>query len=255
MSQALACSLPRACSVHRNMKTMAKICFLTPGLYVLLSAKCGVRAAPKGKGWKVRDLRGAILYFRQEGMVPAASCTQLSCVTDPTSARVILTWANFYHLKSLCFRDKWASRHLSALKSVSVLRCGTSNYQREENQELYVKSKHPWDAASWHRISPSCLPSFQFNRLPIVTFAELQLLKFFYSYRICSKDSIMKTENVHVSLAGMSEWLAAFSFAWQGMEKTFSCRIKDFNTKLARGQGTHHRASHNLPKKSRSRAA
>lgn len=31
-------------------------------------------------------------------------------------------------------------------------------------------------------------------------------------------------------------WLAAFSFAWQGVGKTSPCRIKDFNTKLARGQ-------------------
>lgn len=49
-------------------------------------------------------------------------------------------------------------------------------------------------------VSSSCLPSLLFNRLPVVTFAELQLLKSFYSYRICSKDSFMKIENVHVSL-------------------------------------------------------
>lgn len=90
MSQALACPLPRACSVHRNVKMMAKICFLTPGLYALLSARCGVTAVLKGKGWKVRHLRSAISYFRQEGMAPAASCTQHSCVPDPTSARVLL---------------------------------------------------------------------------------------------------------------------------------------------------------------------
>lgn len=53
-------------------------------------------------------------------------------------------------------------------------------------------------------VSPSCLPSLQFNRLPVIKFTELQLLKSFYSYRICSKDLIMKIENVHVSLTAGS---------------------------------------------------
>lgn len=151
MSQAPAqCSLPRACSVHRNTKMMAKICFLTLGLYALLSARCGVRAAPKGKGWKVRHLRGAVLYFRQQGKAPAASCTQHFCVpVYPAPARALLYSRCIYLPKQIfilrnpCFRDKCALRHLSALKSVSVLKCGTSHYQRDENQGLYVKSKHP----------------------------------------------------------------------------------------------------------------
>lgn len=56
-------------------------------LYFALSKVWGNSST---QGWKMRHLRGAILYFRQEGMAPAASCTQHSCVPDPTPARVLL---------------------------------------------------------------------------------------------------------------------------------------------------------------------
>lgn len=70
---------------------------------------------------------------------------------DPTAVRVLLqvhtlcvltfTPANFYPSKSLWFRGKCAFRHLRAIKSVSVMKCGNFNYQKGENQGLVVKSK------------------------------------------------------------------------------------------------------------------
>lgn len=53
--------MPKVPSVHRDVKMMANpLCFLTPGLDILLSARCGVTAAPQGQGWKVRHLTDSI---------------------------------------------------------------------------------------------------------------------------------------------------------------------------------------------------
>lgn len=68
----------------------------------------------------------------------------------------LFTPANFYPSKSLWFRGKCAFRHLRAIKSVSVIKCGNFNYQKGENQGLVVKSKPLWalwDGAAWHGTS------------------------------------------------------------------------------------------------------
>lgn len=49
---------------------------------------------------------------------------------------VLIYPSKFLSLKTLCFRGKCAFRHLQALKSAPVLKCGTFNYQRKENRGL-----------------------------------------------------------------------------------------------------------------------
>lgn len=231
INQALAqCLLPKVVSAHRNMKTITKTCFLMPGLQAFLSARCGVTAAPRGRAGRAGTseilfgAKSALEHFTicPWGMACAVSCTKYSCVPDPTPLRVLLRLyptctylpKQIFILKnSLCFGGKCAFRHLRALKSAPVLKCGTFNYQRKENRGLLCQVQallSTWGGASWHwassqgAVTPSPIPSLPFNRLPMVRFVELQLLKSFYSYGFCSKDSITKTENVRVSLA--ADW-------------------------------------------------
>lgn len=86
------------------------------------------------------------MYILDKRVHPAPNTPVCLTQPQPGSAFIqmyLFTQANFYPSKPLCFRDKYALRHLSALKSVSVLSCGTCNYQRAENQGLFVKPKHP----------------------------------------------------------------------------------------------------------------
>lgn len=110
-----------------------------------------------------------------------------------------------------------------------------------------------WVPSTQGAVTPSSLPSLLFNRLPMVRFVELQLLKSFYSYRFCSRDSIMKTENVRVSLA--ASWQPS-PLLVKGWRRPLHAEQRISKPSLPEGrEHTTEPVCHGLPKKLRSRAA
>lgn len=83
----------------------------------------------------------ATLNNRWNGLCCILHQILLGTWSDPAYAFPIRPYLpkQIYILPNLCVLE--AFRHLRALRSVSVLKCGTCNYQREQNQGILVKSK------------------------------------------------------------------------------------------------------------------